>query len=143
MELGKIRDIWLQLSDKIRFLIIGGINTFLSYLLFVLFLKILGHSYYQVCVILQWSLSSVVSYLNQKFFVFCTKGNYLEEYIKCCSTWIISYFVNIIVLSFFVNYVTKNLYVSQFVSLFIACVVTYVILKSFAFRSKQVATEEV
>ena len=134
---------WCKIPDKIRFLFIGAVNAGISYVIFALAVYLLGQSHYQLCVVLQWTISSVFSYFNQKFFVFCTKGNYLEEYIKCCSTWIISYFVNIIVLNFFVNYITKNLYVSQFISLFIVCVVTYVILKTFAFRSKKVATEEV
>ena len=128
---------WCEIPDKIRFLFIGGINAAISYVIFALALLCLGESYYQVCVILQWTISSVFSYLNQKFFVFCTKGNYLNEYLKCCSTWAVSYLLNVIILELLVRFAIKNVYLSQFISIFLVSVVTYVLFKYFAFRIKK------
>lgn len=124
---------WCSINDKIRFLIIGCINAGLSYLLFVIFVLLLGEELRQLCIVLQWSISSIFSYFNQKFFVFCTKGNYLKEYIKCCSTWFISYLLNCIILELLLK-ILKNVFVSQFVSLFIVSIVTYVLFKYFAFK---------
>ena len=112
-------DRWLKLPDFIRFLIIGSINAGISYLIYVVAILILGQEQYQICVALQWAISSVISYFNQKFFVFCTKGNYLKEYLKCCSTWIVSYMLNAILLEIFVRYIIKNIYIAQFVCLFL------------------------
>ncbi len=128
---------WCKIPDKIRFLFIGGVNAGISYAIFALALWILGQSHYQACVILQWTLSSVFSYFNQKFFVFCTKGNYLKEYVKCCSTWALSYVLNVIILEVLVRYVIKNVYFAQFVSIFLVSVVTYVLFKYFAFKVKK------
>ena len=128
---------WCEIPDKIRFLFIGGTNAAISYVIFALALWCLGESYYQVCVILQWTISSVFSYLNQKFFVFCTKGNYLNEYLKCCSTWAVSYLLNVIILELLVRFAIKNVYLSQFISIFLVSVVTYVLFKYFAFRIKK------
>ena len=89
---------WCSIPDKLRFLFIGGVNAGISYVIFALALWGLGEAHYQACVILQWTLSSVFSYFNQKFFVFCTRGNYLKEYAKCCSTWAVSYLLNVIIL---------------------------------------------
>ncbi len=127
---------WCKLPDKIRFLFVGGINAAVSYLIFASALFLIGQMHYQVCVILQWVISSVFSYLNQKFFVFCTKGNYLKEYLKCCSTWLISYFINVLILEALVKFVIKNVYLAQFISIFLVSVVTYVLFKYFAFRNK-------
>lgn len=132
------KDLWFKTDDKIRFLIIGCINAGISYLLYVLFVYLLGEKYYQVCAFLQWTISTVPSYLNQKFFVFCTKGNYLKEYIKCCSTWALSYFLNVIILEVLVRYIIKNVFISQFVSLFLVSVLTYVLFKCFAFKKADV-----
>lgn len=128
---------WCEIPDKIRFLFIGGVNAAISYVIFALALWCLGESHYQACVILQWTISSVFSYLNQKFFVFCTKGNYLNEYLKCCSTWAVSYLLNVIILELLVRFVIKNVYLSQFISIFLVSVVTYVLFKYFAFRIKK------
>src|SRR5574344_129473 len=125
---------WCKISDKIRFLFIGGVNAGISYIIFAIAIYIIGQGHYQVCVFLQWTISSVFSYFNQKFFVFCTKGNYLKEYLKCCSTWALSYFINVIILELLVRYVIKNAYLAQFVSIFLVSVVTYVLFKYFAFK---------
>ena len=125
---------WLQIPRILRFLIIGSINAAISYLIYAISVYLIGEAQYQICVILQWALSSFISYLNQKFFVFCTKGNYIQEYLKCCSTWVVSYFLNVIILEIFVRFLIKNVYVAQFISIFIVSAATYVLFKFFAFK---------
>lgn len=132
--LGNIYIKWCKIPDKIRFLFIGCVNAAISYIIFALAVYVLGQKHYQACVILQWSLSSVFSYFNQKFFVFCTRGNYLKEYLKCCSTWAVSYLLNVLILELLVKFAIKNVYLSQFISIFLVSVVTYVLFKYFAFR---------
>ena len=61
------------------------------------------------------------------------KGNYWNEYIKCCSTWAVSYFLNVIILEIMLRLV-KNIFVSQFVSLGLVSISTYVLFKFFAFK---------
>lgn len=125
---------WFRLSKFFRFLIIGSLNAGISYIIFVLAVFLLGETHYQLCVALQWALSSVISYFNQKFFVFGTVGNYLKEYLKCCSTWVISYFLNVIILEIFVKFLHANIYLSQFLSIGIVSLVTYFLFKFFAFK---------
>ena len=125
---------WFKLSRVIRYLIIGCINAAVSYVIFALFLFILGENFYHLCITLQWVISSVISYLNQKFFVFRTEGNYIKEYLKCCSTWAVSYVLNLIIIEIFIRFITKNVYISQFFALFTVSVVTYILFKLFAFK---------
>ena len=125
---------WLKIPDYIRFIIIGSINAAISYLIYALAVFVIGEHHYQLCVFLQWGLSSVISYLNQKFFVFCTKGNYVKEYLKCCTTWGISYILNVVILEVFVRFLIKNVYIAQFISLFIVSISTYILFKCFAFK---------
>ena len=127
-------DKWYKLPDFIRFLVIGGVNAAISYVIFVIAILIFGKGQYQLCVALQWILSSVPSYLNQKFFVFCTKGNYVKEYLKCCSTWIVSYFLNVIFIEVFVRYLIKEVFWAQLLAIFTVSLVTYVLFKVFAFK---------
>lgn len=139
MELMKrLYNKYISIDDKIRFVIAGCINAAVSYAMFAVALFIIGEAHYQLCLALQWILSSIFSYFNQKFFVFCTKGNYLEEYIKCCSAWGVSYVLNVIILEVLVRTILKNAYIAQFVSLFVVSVCTYVLFKYFAFKKKEV-----
>ncbi|MBO6256564.1 GtrA family protein [bacterium] len=132
-----IMEMWLKLPDFIRFIIIGGINAAISYIIYAICVLIFGTGHYQLCVALQWILSSFISYLNQKFFVFCTRGNYVKEYLKCCSTWAISYVLNVIILEIFVRFLIKNVYIAQFISLFLVSISTYILFKFFAFKKTE------
>ncbi len=134
MKFSDLYSMWCKLDDKIRFLIIGALNAAISYVIFAAALFIIGETYYQICVALQWGISSIFSYLNQKFFVFCTKGNYVKEYLKCCTTWLVSYLVNVIILEVLMKFVFKNAYIAQFISIFLVSVITYVLFKYFAFK---------
>lgn len=130
-------DKWYKLPNVIRFLVIGALNAAISYVIYALAVYVLGEGNYQICVALQWVLSSVISYLNQKFFVFCTKGNYIKEYLKCCSTWCVGYLLNVIILEIFVRFITQNVYIAQFIALALVSISTYILFKFFAFKPKK------
>ena len=125
---------WFLLPRIVRFIVIGGLNAAISYLIFAIAVFLIGDAHYQLCVALQWFLSSFISYFNQKFFVFCTKGNYIKEHIKCCSTWAFSYFLNVILIEIFVRFLIKDVYIAQFVALAIVSISTYLLFKLFAFK---------
>ena len=125
---------WFRLSRIVRYIIIGCINAIVSYAIFAVLLLILGENFYQLCITLQWVISSIISYLNQKFFVFCTTGNYIKEYLKCCSTWAVSYVLNLIIIEIFIRLITKNVYVAQFFALLTVAIATYTLFKFFAFK---------
>lgn len=125
---------WCSLPDKLRFLLVGGFNAAFSYVIFSVALLLIGQNHYQICVALQWIISSVFSFVNQKVFVFCTKGNWIQEYLKCCTTWVVSYICNALILELIVRYVTKNVFIGQFFSILTVSVITYVLFKYFAFK---------
>ena len=130
---------WCKIPDKIRFLIIGAINAAISYVIFAIAVFLIGDKYYQICAALQWVISSFFSFTIQKLFVFCTKGNWIKEYLKCCTTWLVSYLLNVLILEVFVQYLHLNVYIAQFLSIFTVSVVTYVMFKYFAFKAHKAA----
>ena len=130
---------WCKIPDKIRFLIIGAINAAISYVIFAIAVLLIGDKYYQICAALQWVISSFFSFTNQKLFVFCTKGNWIKEYLKCCTTWLVSYLLNVLILEVVVQYLHLNVYIAQFLSIFTVSVVTYVMFKYFAFKAHKAA----
>lgn len=128
---------WFEIPDKIRFLVIGGVNAGISYIIFILAALLIGDKYYQICAALQWIISSFFSFTNQKMFVFRTKGNWIREYLKCCTTWLISYLLNALILEVLVKDCNLNVYIAQILSIFSVSVLTYVLFKYFAFRGKK------
>lgn len=132
----KIINFWFSLSDKIRFLFVGGFNFAFAYFLFIVMTLIIGKEHYQIDLVLSWLLSSFVSYTTQKTLVFCTKGNIIKEYFKCFTSWMVSYAVNALLLELFVSVLSINVFVSQFFATGMAAVVTYILFKFFAFKQK-------
>lgn len=121
----------MKLPEKVRFLMVGGYNTTVSYLIYVAFVFVgLGA---QLSLLLSFFISSINSYFSQKIFVFATKGNYLKEYSKCLSTWVGSYLLNAVLL-FLLMLAGLNAYIAEFLALVILTVYSYVALKYFAFK---------
>ena len=137
MKIKELYNKWCTIPDMIRFLLIGGVNAGIAYIIFSIAIFIIGKEHYQLCVAIQWIISSVSSFTNQKLFVFCTKGNWIKEYFKCCTTCVISYFCNALLLELFVRFLIKNVYIAQIISMFLASLVTYVLFKHFAFKHKE------
>lgn len=132
-----MKNYWFNLSDKIRFLIIGGLNAGISYLIYFIVCLILGESFYQIALALAWAISSVISFTTQKFFVFNVKGNVVKQYLKCCTTWFFSYLINAFFLEMFVKQLKFNVYLAQIIATLLAAIFTYILFKKFAFKAKK------
>ncbi len=132
-----IKKYWFNLSDKIRFLLIGGINAGISYIIYSLSVFILGEHSYQISLAIAWIVSSITSFTTQRLFVFNIPGNILKQYLKCCTTWVFSYLINAFLLELFVQKMHINVYLAQIIATLIAAGFTYILFKKFAFRRKK------
>lgn len=132
----KIKDYWFTLSDKIRFLLVGGFNAAVSYLIFSVICLMIGEGYYQISLASSWIISSVISFTTQRYLVFNTEGHFLKQYFKCCTTWVFSYLINAFLLEYLVKKLSINVYLAQIIATFAAAVFTYILFKTFAFRRK-------
>ncbi len=128
--------LWYRLSDKVRFAFIGCFNAVIMYLIYVSFIFILGEKFYQYALAAAWILSSVSSFFTHKYLVFNSKGNIIKQYIKCCSIWVISYFLNAFLLEIFVKYMHLNVFISQILAPTIAGIFTYFMFKKIAFKKE-------
>ncbi|MBP3925312.1 GtrA family protein [bacterium] len=129
-----VKKIWFNLSNKVRFFIIGGFNAGVSYGFYVLFCLILGNSNYQAALVLSWIFSSIISFTTQKYLVFQSEGNWYKEYLRCCLTWSLSYVLNALFLEISVKVLGMNVFAAQILSTFSVAVFTYVLFKKFAFK---------
>lgn len=88
-----------------RYLLVGVGNTLFGYGTFALFVAILDrvvpHGYILASVISS-VLNISVSYLNYKWFVFKTKGNYLREWARCVAVYSSAIVINALLLPVFV-----------------------------------------
>lgn len=122
--------------EKLRFLLVGGYNTVFSYILFAGLLWGLGGYHEQIALALSFGISSINSFWTQKIFVFASKEPALPEFIKCLSTWGISYALNAFLLWIMTDGLNVNPYVAQGIVLIVLTVFSWMMLKYFAFKSK-------
>ncbi len=128
--------IWFKLPEKLRFLLVGGFNTVISYTIFAGLIFLIGESKYQQSLVLSWILSSFISFSTQKIFVFQTKGNWIKEYSKCLLTWSIGYVINAGALEVVVKLLHLNVYIGQALSILVTMIMSYILFKYFAFKDK-------
>lgn len=176
----QIHDFWFNLSEKFRFVIVGGINSLISLVMFICILHLLIIFYKndmtnmydwikslspfsifmtfrtfvrQISLALAWFLSSFISFSTQRLMVFRARGNMniFKQYLRCLSTWFIGYLVNAFVLEIFATGFEKvNLLppvietdIAQAFALVLSAIVTYVLLKYFAFKKKKLGNASI
>ena len=133
----KLSNFWFNLSDKIRFLLVGGFNASVSYFIFLIICLIIGENHYQIALALSWAISSVISFITQKSLVFNIEGNPIKQYFKCCATWVFSYMINAGLLEISVKKLAFNVFFAQVFAAFCCAIFTYIMFKLFAFRNKK------
>lgn len=142
---GAMRDLIGAVAKRpeVRYLVFGGLNTAFSYALFTVALLTL-HSWqipadYAIAITFSWIVSNLTSFLLQRRFVFGGSGNPLREFVKFTSVTFGSFAANL-GLSWFSASVlgfdtAAEKLVSQLIVTIILVIVTYVLHKSFSFRS--------
>ena len=109
-------------SKKIRFLVIGAINTGVGlsvYPLLYILLEPMGIGYLKVLIISQL-ICIVWSFVGNKYFVFKTQGNLHAEYTKFLVFHAIYLLLNLICLPALVEFLDINpIYAQTFFSVFI------------------------
>lgn len=133
-SLEELKNSWYKLRQEVRFFLIGCFNALISYCIYSVFCIILGKSEYQVSLIIAWLFSSFVSFNAQKYLVFQSYGNWLTEYLKCCTTWTLSYFLNALFLEICVKILELNIYISQIISTLSVALLTFILFKKYAFN---------
>ena len=117
---------WFGLPQKIRFLLVGGFNTFLAYLLFVLFVAILQIPY-RLSLIIQYILTVNISIFSMRYYVFRSAGNPKDEYFRAWGVYLF-------MLGF--NYVAGiDAVISQGIYIVVSTIVIFLLHKNYSFRN--------
>ncbi len=132
---------WIKFPEKIRFVLVGGYNSLIAYLLYAGILYLINERSPQFALLSSFFISTIHNFFTQKIYVFNTRGNYLKEYYKCFLAWCLSYALNVLCLAFLTKVIGLNPYLSQAISVAIVSINTYLILKYLIFCKKIVDKE--
>lgn len=147
----KLESNWFKLNQKIRFLLVGGFNTALSFLIYYGFLYVTSGKE-QLSLFLMNLININISIVTMRYYVFQSHGNFYKEYAKAFSSYIVLYFVNIALLAFFVRVIrirqtlsadsflqevpNLNKAIAQLCCICIITVITFFVHKYFSFRKE-------
>ena len=127
---------WFKIPQIFRYLVVGIFNAAVAYIVFCILVFIFGEKYRQICLAAQWVLTSYISFLTQRTFVFQSRGNKIHEYSKCLLSWTVGYIVNAVMLEVFFR-LNINVYISQIFAIGISSLCTFVLLKYWALIKKK------
>ena len=133
-SLSKIFAYWFKLNKKLRFLLVGGGNTVLSFLIFIIGISCFQWNY-QVVLIITYLLSVNFSILSMRSLVFEGKGNWAKEYAKAAFVYLSLLLLNYAFLFLFIDLFAWNEIVAQFLYTLLATISTFVLHNKFSFSS--------
>jgi putative flippase GtrA len=124
----------------LRYLLVGAANTVIGYSLFAVLTYLLTdkvpHAYMAAC-ILGNVIAISVAYVNYKFFVFKTRGNYLAEYLRFYVVYGFSFILGLVLLPLFVEILGINPYLAGALLTTITVICSFLGHKNYSFQSSQ------
>lgn len=135
-------------GQLLRYLIVGLGNTVFAYGAFAIFTAVLDQympSSYLAGSLMSSLLTITVSFLNYKWFVFKTKGNYLREWFKCLMVYSSAIVMGLALLPptvLLVNNVTGNPVAAPYIAgalvMGFNVIISFIGHKEFSFRNPRV-----
>lgn len=132
----KIENIWFKINEKIRFILVGGFNTVVAYLLFLL-LYYFFPNHYNIDLAIQYIITINLSFITMRYYVFRGSGNIRVEYMKSASVYLLGFVFNYLTLNFFVIICHINPAISQMFCIVLNAVLTFVLHKYYSFRNEK------
>lgn len=120
------KGVMLAKTRQARFLIVGGFNTVAGYFL-VVGVHYCLHAYVNMIIIgiIANVLAITVSFVSQKLLVFRTRGNWLQEYLRCYVVYGGVTVLNIVGLWLLVDILHMSIWLGPLIMAAICCIVTY------------------
>ena len=121
-------------DQRIRFLIVGGINTAIGYGTFVAVVFIGGH--YLLANVIATIVGVSVSYLLNKYFTFRQYKKSVTEIMRFISVYAVSFMLGNVVLYVLVDLISISPYVAGAINLIFTTLISWFGHKYYSFRNK-------
>jgi len=126
----------LKHAEKIRFLVVGGINTLFGFCCFLGLNSFFGTpNNYLIILAIATFINITYSFLNLKLFVFKTDGSIKEQYFKIWIVYLAVFLINLICLKVLVGVIGFNVEITQGVLTVALAGLSYIIHKAFTFNA--------
>lgn len=128
-----IRRVWL--NEKIRYLFIGAVNTFVGYGIFALLWVLYGHYFHYVIIL---SFSHIISVTNAFFgyriFVFRKRGPIWGDFFRFNLVYLGTFVFNILTLPVLIELLKFHTLIAQALIVILTVVTSYLLHRRFSFK---------
>ena len=128
----KFETLWFQLSQPLRFLLVGGFNTLASFLIFSGIIML--HIKYPIAIIITYIICLNLSIFTMRYYVFQSRKNIFKEYYKALSIYLSCLLINYIFLYVFTDILQINPIYTQGAYTIISSLYLYYSHKNFSFH---------
>lgn len=129
--------LYKKYEEIINYLIVGGLTTLVSIIVYACFTKIF-HVNYMISNVISWIISVLFAYITNKQIVFKSKCNNKKEIIKEIYQFfkyrILSFIIDTLLMYFFVKLIEINDMTSKIIVQIIVIILNYVFSKLFVFK---------
>ncbi|MBR6133648.1 MAG: GtrA family protein [Bacilli bacterium] len=119
-------------NTKIRFLIVGCLNTIVGYSIYAILI------YLNINYLIANTISTIIgiihSYIWNRLFTFKSNNNIKKEILKFISVYFISYVLGLLNLYILVNILNTNKYIAGIINIFITTIISWFGHRYFSFR---------
>ena len=120
---------------NLKYISIGFINTIIGYWVSIIIFYIFYEKLGIIGVGLMANILNIsITYINYKFFLFKTKGNFLREYFKSFINYGLAGLLSTFLLWFFFDVINLNIYLSNILIIPITFMFSYMGNKFFVFK---------
>lgn len=123
---------------RVLFLMVGGVNTLVGTLWFVLFDVLLGHRWngwgHYPALVLTYVFSILCAFVLYRKLVFRVHGHVWRDLMRFASVYVLAFFINLALLAVLVNGLHWPAIVSQFIIVFVTTALSWFGHSSFSFR---------
>ncbi len=137
--------IWFKFPQKIRFLLVGGFNTVVSWVI----LNLLNFALIKImpdiskiivanmALFIQYVLTINLSFITMRYYVFQSHGPFIKEWIKAVSTYVFMWGINAPVLSLMIDLLSMDLWLAQGIYLIFSTILIFILHKHYSFCEKK------
>lgn len=130
----QIENRWFKLPQQIRFLLVGGCNTVLAYLLFIIFVTIMQIPY-RLSLIIQYVLTVNISIFSMRYYVFRSRKHLRTEYFRAWRVYLLLLGLNYAFLFLLIDIADINTLISQGIYIVVSTIITFLLHKNYSFRN--------
>lgn len=120
-------------TQVIKFIIVGSLNTTLSYILFFVLIHFFN-LYYPVSLFFAYCFGIVHSYIWNKLWTFKSTKKKRTEIVKFVLVNVVTYFTNLFILYILIDVLRNSPEISQMIALVIVVVINFLGFKHWAFK---------